>query len=145
VSSIGGENGYYHADWLWRIRGIMDRLCGGVGLSRGRRSQTELYPGDALDFWRVVDVRKPDYLMLSAEMKLPGEAVLSFRIKPLENGQVELQQVARFLPRGLLGLLYWYSVMPFHHYVFNGMLKGIAKASGKTIRHGPERFKMLED
>jgi hypothetical protein len=145
VSSIGGENGYYHADWLWRIRGIMDRLCGGVGLSRGRRSQTELYPGDALDFWRVVDVRKPDYLMLSAEMKLPGEAVLSFRIKPLENGQVELQQVPRFLPRGLLGLLYAYSVMPFHHYVFNGMLKGIAKASGKTIRHGPERFKMLED
>jgi uncharacterized protein YbjT (DUF2867 family) len=145
MSSIGWENGYYYANWLWQIRGIMDRLCGGVGLSRGRRSQTELYPGDALDFWRVVDVRKPDYLMLSAEMKLPGEAVLSFRIKSLENGQVELQQVARFLPRGLLGLLYWYSVMPFHHYVFNGMLKGIAKASGKTIRCGPEVFKTVGD
>jgi len=145
VISIGGENGYYYANWLWQIRGVMDRLCGGVGLSRGRRSQTELYPGDALDFWRVVDVQKPDYLMLSAEMKLPGEAVLSFRIKPLENDQVEVQQVARFLPRGLLGLLYWYAVMPFHHYVFNGMLKGIAKASGKTIRSGPEGFKTLGD
>ncbi len=140
MSSIGGENGYYYANWLWQIRGFLDRLCGGVGLSRGRRSQTELYPGDALDFWRVVDVQKPDYLMLSAEMKLPGEAVLSFRIKELDDGQVELQQIARFLPRGLLGLLYWYSVLPFHHYVFNGMLQGIAKASGKVVLQGPERF-----
>ncbi len=139
VNSIGGENGYYYANWLWQIRGFMDRLCGGVGLSRGRRSQTELYPGDALDFWRVVDVQKPAYLMLSAEMKLPGEAVLSFRIKELDGGQVELQQIARFLPRGLLGILYWYSVLPFHHYVFNGMLQGIVKASGKVVLRGPER------
>jgi uncharacterized protein YbjT (DUF2867 family) len=140
VSSIGGEIGYYYADWLWRIRGIMDRLCGGVGLNRGRRSQTELYPGDAIDFWRVVEVQKPDFLMLYAEMKLPGEAVLAFRLRQLDDSQVELQQTASFLPRGLLGILYWYVVMPFHHYVFNGMLQGIAKASGKTILSGPERF-----
>ena len=141
VSSIGGESGYYYADWLWRIRGMLDRLCGGVGLCRGRRSQTELYPGDAIDFWRVVDVQKPDYLMLSSEMKLPGEAVLSFRLIPQAGGRTELQQVARFLPRGLFGLLYWYAVMPFHHYLFNGMLRGIAKSSGRTIHIGSERFK----
>lgn len=140
VSSMGGETGYYYANWLWKVRGFMDRLCGGVGLCRGRRSPTELYPGDAIDFWRVVVVQKPEYLMLSAEMKMPGEAVLSFRLQPLENGQVELQQVARFLPRGLLGLLYWHTVAPFHHYLFNGMLKGIAAASGKKINRGPERF-----
>ena len=80
-------------------------------------------------------------LMLAAEMKLPGEAVLSFRLKARDDGRTELQQIACFLPRGLFGILYWYSVMPFHHYVFNGMLQGIAKASGKTIHHGPERFK----
>jgi uncharacterized protein YbjT (DUF2867 family) len=141
VSSIGSETGYYYANWLWRIRGVIDRLCGGVGLGRGRRSQTELYPGDAIDFWRVVDVQKPNYLMLSSEMKLPGEAVLFFRLKELDDGHVELQQIARFLPRGLLGLIYWYAVMPFHHYVFNGMLQGIAKSSGKIIHLGPERFK----
>ena len=140
VSSIGGEVGYYYADWLWSLRGALDRLCGGVGLSRGRRSQTELYPGDAIDFWRVIDVQKPNYLRLSAEMKLPGEAVLSFLVIPQDNGQTELQQIASFLPRGLFGILYWYAVMPFHHYVFNGMLHGIAKASGKTVSRGPERF-----
>jgi uncharacterized protein YbjT (DUF2867 family) len=141
VSSIGGETGYYYANWLWGLRGVLDRLCGGVGLSRGRRSQTELYPGDAIDFWRVIEVQKPDFLMLYAEMKLPGEAVLSFQLKPLDDGLVELQQIARFLPRGLLGLLYWYAVMPFHHYVFNGMMHGIARASGQIIRSGPEPMK----
>lgn len=140
VICIGGEVGYYYANWLWKIRGAIDRVFGGVGLCRGRRCPAELFPGDAVDFWRVVAVEKPLYLLLSAEMKLPGEAVLSFRLRPLENGQTELQQVARFLPRGLLGILYWYAVMPFHHYVFNGMLRGIAKASKKTIISGPEKF-----
>ncbi|MBN1957843.1 MAG: SDR family oxidoreductase [Desulfuromonadales bacterium] len=140
VKSIGGESGYYYADWLWEIRGLMDRICGGVGLCRGRRSSEELFPGDAVDFWRVIDVKKPDFLMLSAEMKLPGEAVLSFRLKALENGQTELQQIARFLPKGLFGILYWYAVMPFHHYVFNGMLRGIVNAADKNIVTGPERF-----
>ena len=110
----------------------------GAGLCRGRRSQTELYPGDALDFWRVVKVQKPEALVLSTEMKLPGEAVLSFGLHPLENGLTELTQTARFLPRGLCGLLYWYAILPIHHLLFNGMLRGIAKATGKTIRRGPE-------
>ena len=140
VSSIGGEVGYYYANWLWRIRGFIDRICGGVGLCRGRRSASELFPGDAIDFWRVVAVEKPEYLMLSSEMKLPGEAVLSFRLKRLADGQTELQQIARFLPRGLFGLLYWYAVMPFHHYVFNGMLRGIAEAAGQTISSEPKHI-----
>jgi len=140
VNSIGGEVGYYYANWLWKIRGLMDRLCGGVGLCRGRRSSSEIYPGDTIDFWRVVTTDKPDVLMLSSEMKLPGEAVLSFRLVQLDDQRTELQQVARFLPRGLLGLLYWYTVMPFHHYVFSGMLRGIAKACGKRTISGPEKF-----
>lgn len=140
VSAIGGEVGYYYADWLWEIRGFIDRLCGGAGLCRGRRSQTEIYPGDAIDFWRVVKVQKAELLVLSTEMKLPGDAVLSFQLQPLENGQTELTQIARFLPRGLCGILYWYAVMPLHHFVFSGMLRGLAKAAGKAIRRGPERF-----
>jgi uncharacterized protein YbjT (DUF2867 family) len=139
VSTIGGSNGYYYADWLWTIRGIIDRLFGGVGLNRGRRSQTELHPGDALDFWRVSAVHKPDYLMLVAEMKLPGEAVLTFRLTPLADGELELVQSARFLPRGLFGIIYWYTVLPFHHFVFNGMLRGIAETSGKPVLRGPEQ------
>ena len=140
VSAIGGEVGYYYANWLWKLRGFIDRICGGVGLCRGRRSASELFPGDAIDFWRVITVEKNQYLMLTAEMKLPGEAVLSFKLKELAGGQTELQQIARFLPRGLFGLLYWYLVTPFHHYVFNGMLRGIAEASGKKIISGPEKF-----
>ena len=103
VSSIGGEVGYYYANWLWRLRGAIDRLCGGVGLRRGRRSSKELYPGDAIDFWRVVAVARPGFLMLSAEMKVPGKAVLLFKLRPLSDTSTELQQIARFLPRGLLG------------------------------------------
>ena len=86
-------------------------------------------------------MQKNDYLILSAEMKLPGEAVLSFHLKQKGDGSTELQQVARFLPRGLFGILYWYVVLPFHFYVFNGMLRGVAEASGKTILRGPEKFK----
>jgi uncharacterized protein YbjT (DUF2867 family) len=140
LQSIGGSSGYYYADWLWQIRGWLDRLAGGVGLCRGRRSSEELFPGDALDFWRVVTVEKPQLLILSAEMKLPGQAVLSFQLKDLGNGRTELCQIARFLPRGLSGLLYWYAVVPFHHFVFNGMLKGIARAVNKVVLLGPEKI-----
>jgi len=140
LQSIGGSSGYYYADWLWQIRGWIDRLAGGVGLCRGRRSVKELFPGDALDFWRVVTVEKPTLLALSAEMKLPGQAVLYFQLKDLDDGQTELRQIARFLPRGLSGLLYWYAVAPFHHFVFNGMLKGIARAVDKAVLLGPEKF-----
>jgi len=138
--SIGGEVGWYYANWLWRLRGMIDRLFGGVGLSRGRRDLREICPGDALDFWRVIDVERPKHLLLNAEMKLPGEAVLFFKLLQRDDGRTELRQIARFLPRGLLGLAYWYGVTPFHGYVFDGMLRGIAKAAKTPISSGPERF-----
>ena len=140
LASIGGEVGWYYANWLWKLRGMIDRAFGGVGLSRGRRDSQTIYLGDALDFWRVADVEQPKRLLLSAEMKLPGKAVLFFRLRELEDGRSELDQIAHFLPRGLLGLLYWYAVTPLHGYVFNGMLRGIAKAADAPISHGPKKI-----
>jgi hypothetical protein len=140
IERIGGETGWYSARFLWRLRGVFDRLGGGIGLRRGRRHPTELQAGDAVDFFRVLALEKDCRLQLLAEMKFPGEATLEFRIHPMKNGQTELQQLSRYLPRGLAGLLYWYSLYPFHQWVFSGMLKGIARATGKPIIHGPDRF-----
>lgn len=140
IVRIGGKTGWYHGNLLWRLRGWLDLLAGGVGLRRGRRSPTQLYIGDALDFWRVLEVEAPRRLMLLAEMKLPGEAILEFKITPLPNGETELQQLSRFVPRGLAGLGYWYSLYPFHEWIFGGMLRTIAKAVGKAVTRGPERF-----
>ncbi len=137
IQAIGGEVGYYYGNWLWRIRGAIDRLIGGAGLIRGRRSSHELYTGDAVDFWRVLNIKPPGLLSLVAEMKLPGKAILSFQLYQLDSGQSELVQTARFLPKGLWGLLYWYTVSPAHHFVFNGMIKGIARAAGRPISSGP--------
>jgi len=123
IWSIGGETGWYYANWLWRIRGFMDKMAGGVGLRRGRTSANSLNVGDALDFWRVLYVDKNEgRLLLFAEMKLPGDAWLEFRIT--EN---KLLQTATFRPRGLIGRLYWYSVLPFHGFIFKGMIQKIAK------------------
>ena len=122
IWSIGGKNGWYYANWLWGIRGFLDKLSGGVGLRRGRKDSTEISPGNSLDFWRVIYAsRKEKRLLLYAEMKLPGEAWLEFKI---ENGM--LIQTATFRPLGLKGRLYWYSVMPFHEIVFRGMINRIA-------------------
>jgi uncharacterized protein YbjT (DUF2867 family) len=140
VVCIGGESGWYYADWLWKLRGFLDHLAGGVGLHRGRRCPLEIAPGEALDFWRVVEVAKPHRLLLVAEMKLPGEATLEFRIEEIAPGQTMLKQIAHFLPRGLLGLLYWYAVTPFHNFIFNGMLRGFATVISKEIVRGPERM-----
>lgn len=140
VSRIGGQTGWYFGTFLWRLRGILDRLVGGVGLRRGRRHPTEIGVGDALDFWRVLEVDPPQRLLLVAEMKTPGEALLEFQITPLANGQVELQMLSRFLPKGLFGILYWYVLYPFHHWIFYGMLKAIARSINKPIASGPERF-----
>jgi hypothetical protein len=96
--------------------------------------------GDALDFWRVLGVEPPHRLQLLAEMKLPGEAVLEFRLHPLSSGRTEFQQLSRFLPKGLYGILYWYSTYPLHRWIFKGMLQGIARAVGKRILEGPDRF-----
>ena len=140
VSKIGGKTGWYHLNILWRLRGILDRLAGGVGLRRGRRHPTDLMVGDALDFWRVLEVEAPTRLVLLAEMKTPGEAILEFQITPKGNDQAELQMFSSFLPRGLGGILYWYALYPFHEWIFYGMLKSIAKSIGKPITAGPQRF-----
>ena len=140
VSRIGGKTGWYFGNFLWRLRGAMDRRAGGVGLRRGRRHPTELGVGDALDFWRVLEVEPPHRLLLTAEMKTPGEALLEFQITARKDGQTELQMLSRFLPKGLFGILYWYGLYPFHQWIFYGMLKGIAGAIGKPIVKGPERF-----
>lgn len=141
VTAIGGEVGYYYADWLWKIRGLIDRLSGGVGLGRGRRSSPTLYPGDVIDFWRILAIKPAEQLLLVAEMKLPGKATLSFKLTENEHGSTTLQQTARFLPRGLFGLLYWYTVTPFHFFVFDGMLRGIARATGKSVTAGPAKVR----
>jgi len=123
IWSIGGKNGWYYGDWLWVIRGFIDKLFGGVGLRRGRKNQTEISPGDALDFWRVLIADKREKrLLLFAEMKLPGEAWLEFRI----DDQNILHQTATFRPLGLWGRLYWYSVLPFHGFIFRGMIRNIS-------------------
>jgi uncharacterized protein YndB with AHSA1/START domain len=140
VSRIGGKTGWYFGNYLWRLRGIMDRLVGGVGLRRGRRHPTEIGVGDALDFWRVLEVDPPHRLMLVAEMKTPGEALLELQITPLANGQTELQMLSRFLPKGLFGIVYWYVLYPFHQWIFYGMLKAIAKSTKKPVASEPERF-----
>ncbi len=139
VSRIGGATGWYYGDALWAIRGWIDRLLGGSGLRRGRRHPAELRTGDALDFFRVLELEPGKRLLLLAEMKMPGEATLEFRLTPLPDGATELAQTARFLPRGLLGLLYWYALDPFHKHIYQGMLRAIAAATGKPITSGPER------
>ena len=140
VSKIGGKTGWYFGDYLWRLRGILDRLVGGVGLRRGRRHPTEIGVGDALDFWRVLEIETPHRLLLLAEMKTPGEALLEFQITPVGDHQVELQMLSRFLPKGLGGLVYWYVLYPFHQWIFFGMLKAIAKSINRPILSGPQRF-----
>ena len=121
IWSIGGDRGWYYGDWLWQLRGFIDKAFGGVGLRRGRTNAVEINSGDTLDFWRVLIADKENKrLLLYAEMKLPGEAWLEFKIFS-NNKKYALHQTATFRPKGLLGRLYWYSVLPFHYFVFEGM------------------------
>ena len=136
---LGGVTGWYYGNWLWKLRGAMDRVVGGVGLSRGRRSASELRPGDALDFWRVVAVEPGKRLLLIAEMILPGKAMLEFTIDRVSESKIVVTQTAKFLPAGLSGMLYWLLVTPLHHFVFDGMLRGIIAASGKQPLQIPFR------
>lgn len=140
ITCLGGSHGWYYADMLWQIRGLADRIIGGVGLQRGRRCPLDLRIGDALDFWRVANLEKGVCLLLIAEMKLPGVATLEFKISTTPDGGFRLLQTARFIPRGLGGILYWYAVLPAHHLVFNGMLRGIATGSDGRILNGPYRI-----
>lgn len=124
IFAIGGRNGWYYADWLWSFRGFLDRLFGGVGLRRGRKNTDDTSAGEALDFWRVLYADKTEKrLLLYAEMKLPGEAWLEFRIDE-EN---VVYQIATFRPLGISGRLYWYAMLPFHVFIFKGMLSKIVK------------------
>ena len=125
---IGGENGYYVADWAWRVRGLMDRAIGGPGIRRGRRHPVDLRPGESLDFWRVRTVERGVELGLEAEMRVPGRAWLSWRITDGdEPGMLRLEQTAWFAPRGLWGRAYWYAMLPFHVVIFGGMARSIAR------------------
>ena len=131
IWAIGGERGWYYGNILWKIRGIFDKLVGGVGLRRGRRSPTDLKDGDALDFWRVLYANKAERrLLLFAEMRLPGDAWLEFKIKA-DNGSHALIQTATFRPLGLWGRLYWYIVLPFHGPIFRNMAKNIITFQSK--------------
>jgi uncharacterized protein YbjT (DUF2867 family) len=125
IQRIGGSNGWYFANFLWRLRGFLDLLVGGVGLRRGRRDPHTLVPGDVLDFWRVVTFEPNRRLALAAEMKVPGRAWLQFEVEPSGLGSV-IRQTAIFDPAGLAGLLYWYTLYPLHRWIFSGMLRTIA-------------------
>lgn len=137
IVTIGGENGWYYANWLWRLRGLIDRLIGGVGLRRGRRHPSDLQAGDALDFWRVALVKPVQQLLLKAEMKLPGEAYLGFQVRAAGGSQTEVEQVARFVPSGLFGIMYWKLLLPLHNLIFSGMIRAIAT---KSMARGEAKY-----
>ena len=128
IRRIGGRQGWYYADALWRLRGLLDLPFGGAGTRRGRRDPERLLPGDTVNFWRVEEVEPNRRLRLSAEMTLPGRAWLQFEVEPDDGGSV-IRQTAVFDPVGVLGRLYWYSVWPLHGLVFRGMVRGIARAA----------------
>ncbi len=152
VCRVGGGHGYFALDWLWHVRGWMDRLVGGPGLRRGRRDPENVAYGEALDFWRVTGIEAPEHLALRAEMRVPGEALLEFHIESVEeqpgapagSEHVRVVQTASFIPRGLFGLVYWYSVVPLHGFVFRGMLRGIRKMAEKEA-HPDGRPKSWRD
>lgn len=125
IWSIGGKTGWYYANYLWKLRGYLDKMVGGIGLRRGRTNPHHLKRGDAVDFWRVLEAeRSKGHLLLFAEMKLPGEAWLEFKLCD-KGGTTTVSQRAIFLPHGISGRLYWYAVMPFHYFIFQGMLDRI--------------------
>jgi uncharacterized protein YbjT (DUF2867 family) len=133
IQCIGGENGWYAYNWMHRLRGAVDRLLGGVGLRRGRRDLCDIRVGDAIDFWRVENYEKNRFLLLFAEMKMPGRAWLYFEVDP-HGSDSEVRMTAVFDPIGIWGRIYWYSVYPFHFLVFNGMFRGIVKAIKRAER-----------
>jgi uncharacterized protein YbjT (DUF2867 family) len=132
IVRIGGQTGWYYANWLWRIRGLLDLAFGGAGLRRGRREPDRLLVGDTVDFWRVEEIQPGRLLRFSAEMRLPGRAWLQFEVEPAASGSV-LRQTAIFDPVGVMGQLYWYVLYPVHKFMFAGMLRGIVQAMGTSL------------
>jgi hypothetical protein len=131
IEEIGGDNGWYGSDFLWYLRGLMDRMIGGVGLRRGRRDPIHLRVGDSLDFWRVESLEPEKSLKLYAEMIIPGKAWLEFRVRKMANGKSEIIQEASYSPRGLGGQLYWFAVMPFHIFVFPTMVRNLIRSANR--------------
>ena len=131
IEKIGGDNGWYGSDLLWYLRGVLDRMIGGVGLRRGRRDPLHLRIGDSLDFWRVESLEPEKSLKLYAEMILPGKAWLEFKINKLPNGKSQVIQEASYLPRGLGGQLYWFAILPFHGLVFPTMIRNIIRSANR--------------
>jgi hypothetical protein len=140
VARIGGRTGWYYGNWLWQIRGYFDEFIGGAGLRRGRRHPDEIRTGDAIDFWRAKAVEPNKRLLLTAEMRLPGQAALEFQIEQINPTQTKIIQKARFLPKGLLGFAYWFGVSPLHEIIFSGMLRGVAAASKCKVNGRPHRI-----
>jgi hypothetical protein len=136
VERIGGDAGWPYADLLWRIRGLMDRMVGGVGMRLGRRDPSELRVGDALDFWRVEEIDRPALLRLRAEMRVPGRAWLQYEVEPMERG-CRLIQTAFFEPKGLPGLVYWYLLYPIHGLIFRGMVRRLGERATRSERARP--------
>ena len=134
IRRIGGRNGWYYANFLWKLRGFLDLLVGGVGIRRGRPDPEELAVGDTLDWWRVEAYEPNQLLRLYAEMKTPGRAWLEFRVREVRPGQYKISQNAIFDPIGLVGLLYWYSLYPLHGIIFKGMLRNM-RSQIKEIDH----------
>ena len=129
---LGGEFGWLFMDWAWRVRGVIDRLLGGVGLRRGRRDIRDVRVGDAIDFWRVEEVEPGQLLRLRAEMKVPGRAWLQFEAKELINDRTQLIQTAYYAPKGLSGFIYWYALYPFHSLIFSGLIQELKKQSERA-------------
>ena len=139
LEAIGGERGWYFADVLWKIRGLVDRLVGGPGLGPGRKHPPCLLAGDALDCWRVLESEPPGRLTLLATMKSPGEAVLVFTLRATPRGETVIDLLARFLPHGLAGLAYWYAMYPAHIVLFSGLIKRLAASADAPLASGPDR------
>jgi len=138
IEGIGGANGWYSFPLAWAVRGWMDKLVGGVGLRRGRRDAARLQPGDALDFWRVEELRRGRFLRLRAEMKVPGKAWLEMSVEPDDNGGSNYRQRAVFFPAGLAGRAYWFAILPFHGVIFAGMAARIT-AAATSIAEKPDQ------
>ncbi|MCS5733952.1 SDR family oxidoreductase [Herbiconiux daphne] len=136
IEGIGGQNGWYSFPLAWAVRGWMDKLVGGVGLRRGRRSATRLNTGDALDFWRVEQIDRGQFLRLRAEMRVPGRAWLEMRARATDDGGSVYDQRAIFFPRGLGGRLYWFAILPFHGIIFNGMANRITATAAAAENTG---------
>jgi hypothetical protein len=132
-ASLGGTRGWLYLNWVWRLRGLLDRLAGGVGMRRGRRDPDDLRVGDALDFWRVEAVEPGHLIRLRAEMKVPGSAWLQFHVHRLPENCSVLSQTAFFAPKGLPGLLYWYGLYPVHKIVFAGMIRKVAELAAPPV------------